>query len=101
MTNQTKPTVDMGCTIRIGSDTYAATVVAVSPTGAKVTVQYDRIVSRLDDNGNCGPQEYEHAIDPNGERLVFFRGGNRTHGYQCRGRRLTFGERRSYRDPSF
>ena len=39
-----KPVVGMGATMQIGSDSYAYTITAVSPSGHRITMQRDRTV---------------------------------------------------------
>lgn len=84
-----------GGTIRVGSDLYACTVVAVGPRS--VSVRRDK-ARRVDSNGLSEIQERVHEPDPDAEletfNLVYLN-------YRARGRVLTIGERRSYRDPSF
>jgi len=88
----------MPCTICWITDRKAATVVAVSPTGAKVTVREDR-AQRTDKNGMSESQAYTYDRDPNGVAHVFFRQSNGD--YRARGKRLTLGERHTYHDYSY
>ncbi len=89
------PTVDMPCTVCWQNDRKAATVIAVSPTGSKVTVREDK-ATRTDKNGMSDSQQYTYERDPAGARHVFHRRSNGS--YQTRGKRLSLGERSSYHD---
>lgn len=89
-----------GGTIRVGSDLYACTVVAVGPRS--VSVRRDK-ARRVDSNGLSEIQEWSHEPDPDAELETFtrpFSGGSLVYRARC-WRVLTIGERRSYRDPSF
>lgn len=103
------PEIGDGATWLIWTDCVACTVVAVSGTGHKVTVQRDR-ATRTDDRGAFDErQEHTFEPDPGGEMLRFSRRtlsdgrsifkmvGTRT-GEQ--GNTLGHG-RREYRDPCF
>lgn len=59
------PKVGDGITFHAGSDCYPWTIIAVSPSGKKITVQRDKAV-RTDDNGYGGEQEYSITPDPTG-----------------------------------
>ena len=85
-----------GATYGIGSDRYAGTVVAVSPTGHRVTLQFDH--ARC---ASYAEQDYTYTPNPDGGTMVFTRrrdGGYRPLGSNCGG--LGRG-RHQYRDPSF
>lgn len=92
------PVVGMACTVCWVTDRSAATVIAVSRTGAKVTVREDR-ATRTDTNGMSECQDYTYEPDPNGTQLTFYRRGNGSYGMG--GMRLVLGHRRSYHDYSF
>lgn len=77
---KTLPVAGTPATVRIGSDRYAAQIVAVSKTGAKIVVEYTT-------DGHKG------------ERVVFHRNGRGL--YQAGAYRLAIGEAVDYRDPSF
>lgn len=94
----TGPHVGQGATVGVGTDRYAATVIAVSPSGHKVTVQYDK-ATRTDKNGYCGPQEYTYEPDPSGAIQAFHR--NQMGHYRQSSYRLSLGVRSAYSDPSF
>lgn len=94
----TGPHVGQGATVGIGSDRYAATVIAVSPSGHKVTVQYDK-ATRTDNRGLDEWQEYTYEADPHGTIQVFYR--NQRGHYRASSYRLSLGVRSAYLDPSF
>ena len=97
----TTPEVGMGCTMGIGSDSYAGTIIEVSRTGHRVVVQCDK-ATRTDNNGMSGSQEYQYEPNPNGRTEVFTR--RRNGRYLARGTTyhyLALGYRRQYQDPSF
>lgn len=91
------PRVGQPCTIAYYSDRVAATVVAVSKGGSKVTVREDKS-HRIDDNGMSELQSYWHDRDPEGQTHVFFR---RKGGYRTDGIRLWLGTRSAYHDYGF
>lgn len=97
-TTQATPTVGMAATVCYMTDRHAATVIKVSPSGSKVTVQEDT-ATRVDTNGMSDIQQYTYAPNDKGEIHVFFRQGDGS--YATRGKRLTLGTRRSYFDFSF
>jgi len=92
------PTVDMPCTICWITDQKAATVVAVSPTRAKVTVREDK-ATRTDKNGMSDSQSYTYERDPKGREHVFHRQANGS--YRSPGKHLVLGERHSFHDFSY
>lgn len=94
----TIPTVERPCTICWITDQKAATVVAVSPSGAKVTVREDK-ATRTDKNGMSDSQSYTYERDPGGVKHVFHRRANGLYG--ARGKRRVLGDWRSYHDYSY
>lgn len=96
----TVPAVGMPCTICWITDRKAATVIAVSPTGAKVTVREDK-ATRTDKNGMSESQSYTYERDPVGAEHVFHRQANGSYRSASQGKRLVLGERRSYHDYSY
>ena len=64
------PQVGQAATVRFIGDSRAATVIAVSPTGHKVTVQVDK-ATRVDTNGMSDSQDYTYERDPKGKVHVF------------------------------
>lgn len=59
------PEVGSGATILMWSDRHAATVIAVSASGKKVTIQEDK-ATRADGNGRSDAQSYTFEPDTNG-----------------------------------
>jgi hypothetical protein len=101
--SMTNINIGSGATIGIGSDCYAATVVAVSASGRVVTVQGDHAVP-TNLNGPSEYQTYEYAQNPSGRVQKFsLRKNGRWALVGTKGAcyRLHIGSRRSYRDPSF
>lgn len=94
------PRVDAPATVHWLTDSHGATVIEVSPSGAKVTVREDRAI-RTDKNGWSEQQSYTHERDPDGKVHVFYRDGRGQYRNRKTGIRLNIGERRTYRDPSF
>jgi hypothetical protein len=92
------PEVGMPCTYSVGSDSYAGTVIAVSPGLHKVTVQ-DVKVTRTDSNGLSEDQSYTYAENPEGPTRTFRL--NKHYRYRAGSYWLHLGERRYYRDPSY
>lgn len=70
MTTITTPTVGDGATISAYSDRYAGTIIAVSPSGKRITVQRDNY-RRIDSNGMSDAQSYEYERDPKGVTYQF------------------------------
>lgn len=91
------PRVGQPATVCYWSDRHAATVVAVSKTGYKVTVREDRAV-RTDDNGMSDVQSYRYEPDPSGREHTYYR---RASGYRDEATRLVLGARNSYHDYTF
>ena len=60
-----KPVVGMGCTECLWTDSHAATIVKVSPSGK--TIWYRRDIAKVV-KGSCqdGSAEYEYVYDENG-----------------------------------
>jgi len=107
MNTQTHSTslIGTGCTFRVWTDSHACTVIAVSPNGRLVTVQEDT-ATRTDRNGISEAQDYTYERDLNGQTHQFSlraTGAWKLVGQAARspGGTLSFGHRRSYRDPSF
>lgn len=101
-----KPKVGRGVTMPSGSDSYPGTIIAVSKSGRKITVQEDT-ATRLDDRGPYTEnQEYkyepnltgpvtEFSLRSNG-RWVRVGEPNRHGSSSC-----WIGHRRYYRDPCY
>lgn len=95
------PVVGEGCTIRVGSDRWAGTIVKVSPTMAKVWIRLDKVWPTK----NCTKesQRYMYTPNPEGTEKIATRrpaGIWRLLGGDTWGA-CTFGERDFYKDPSF
>lgn len=94
--------VSDAATIHVGSDRYAATVIAATP--ASVTVQEDSYEA-TPDSDYFGNQEYTYTRNPDGRTMTFTRRKNG--GYILKGADIranfyvTFGDRSTYFDPSF
>lgn len=90
-TNEATAEVTKGtaATIRVGSDTYGATVIEVSPSGKTVTLQYDKCRGKL------------HVVDPKGETVVATRRQDGKFRVVKKSFIVTFGARVSHWDPSF
>lgn len=91
------PFVGMGATMYSGSDRYAFTVVAVSPSGKTVWVREDK-ETRVDGNGMSESQRYLFTPDENAE-LVQLRLCK--DGWRSKRNLFHLGKRRYYRDFSF
>lgn len=89
-----EPYVGQGGTYSIGTDRYAVTVIAVSPSGHRVTVRDDRAI-RIDDHGMSDSQFYRFEENPEGEVRTFNRCAT---GYRCGSRRLHLGKRSAFYD---
>lgn len=92
-----RPVVDMACTVCFYTDRHAATVVAVSKSGHRVTTRDDKAI-RTDGNGMSESQTYTYHRDPSGAERTFHRKADGTYGS---GPHLVLGHRRSYHDFSF
>jgi hypothetical protein len=90
---QPDPVLGLGATISWVEDRAACTVIAVSPSGNKVTVRRDKAI-RTDDNGMSQSQSYRFERDPHGAVDVFYRQGDGS--YKAHGKRLTLGLRNAY-----
>ena len=98
-TSNNVPVIGTRGSSRIGSDTYPCTVIAVSPSGHRITVQQDRVVRYTPFPESRGA---EFARNENGETTIFTRrrdGRYRQAGCNYGG--LSLGEWAAYRDPSF
>ena len=93
---QPAPSVGMGVTISTMVDRYPGTIIAVSPSGAKVTVREDKAI-RTDDNGMSQCQSYRFERDPEGCVHTFHRQGDGTYKSNGDARRLFVGDRGAYR----
>ena len=99
-TTSNHPTIGMGATIHIGSDSHPATVIQVTRNGQRVVVQED-IATRTDSNGMSESQSYTYSPNPNGTTyIVTLRKDGR---YRVTGGKMpvSIGFRRKYYDYSF
>lgn len=94
--------IGTGATRYAGSDAYPYTIVAVSPSGKKVTVTRDK-ARRTDSNGLSESQEWEITTDPDATPQEF---SQRKDGHyypvgteMCGYGMLHIGTRRRYSDP--
>lgn len=95
-------TVGDAATVHIGSDRYAATVVAATPSA--VTVQDDTYKAQPDSD-YFGNQKYDYFPNPDGRTWTFTRRKNGAFvlkGSAARnGIGVSIGSRETYFDPSF
>lgn len=96
----TEVAVGVGGTVVGWTDRHAVTVVDVSKSGHRVTVQYDTAV-RTDTNGMSDAQEYRYERNTDGRVETFTR--RRDGSYRVKGgtARLLVGVRSHYHDYSF
>jgi hypothetical protein len=90
----------VGATVVSWTDRHAATIIEVSASGHKITVQYDTAV-RTDSNGMSDAQSYEFARDERGRTQVFTRRKNGDYRIVGGSTRLLVGVRSQYHDYSF
>lgn len=88
-----------GATMQLGSDRYPFTVIGVSKTGKKVTLQADDFV-RTDKNGLSETQMYHITSNPDGETRVAV-WSDRYGRWRVGTAPIFFGNRSAYQDPSF
>ena len=96
-----KPVVGMAATMQVGSDSYPATVIKVSPSGTQATLAMDeyRVVS-----GDGSFQKGHPVIEytPGDEKSSPTRTIRLTkRGWASKGTPVYLGHREYYRDPSF
>lgn len=100
-TAPTVPTVGMGATHNVGSDSYPYTIIEVSANGQRIRVQEDT-ATRVDSNGMSESQDWIYERNPSGKVLEF---SLRKFGiWREKGEKhcsLSIGIRRMYQDPSF
>lgn len=97
-----EPLVGMGATYTIGSDRYPYTIIAVSASGKRCTIQQDE-TKRMDKNGMSEQQTYRFIPNPEAEKKVIsLRQDGRWREVGSGGAGFyTIGDRDCYRDPSF
>lgn len=94
------PSVGTGATIRIGSDSYPATIIQVTRNGKRIVLQEDN-ATRTDSNGMSELQDYTYETNPNGTtHIATLRKDGR---YRLVGEQIpvSIGIRRKYYDFSF
>jgi hypothetical protein len=94
-----------GCTISVGSDRYAYTVIEVSASGNRAKVQSDT-AKLVGGEIMSESQKYEYTPNPNGKVVEIYRNSRGAWREKGAGRRgsgifVYLGVRREYRDPSF
>lgn len=104
-TTKIAPEVGMGASHGYGSDSYPYTIVKVSPSGKKVTVQRDEVMV-LEGTFTSAQMTYTTLPDPTAAEEEFsLRSNGRWHRVGCpvgiREAGLIIGTRRYYQDPSF
>lgn len=94
------PSVGVGATIRVGSDSYPATVIQVTQNGKRIVLQEDD-ATRIDNNGLSELQEYTYQTNPNG--TIHIATLRKDGSYRLQGEKtpVSIGIRRKYYDPSF
>lgn len=99
-----EPVVGMGATILLWTDRHAATVVEVSASKKRLSIQRDK-ATRTDKNGMSDSQAYSFEPNPEAHRETYTLRRNGAWvvlgGGQKNGRRLKLGARSEYRDFSF
>lgn len=95
--NSTLPQVGTRGSFSVGSDRYPCTVIAVSPSGYRVTVQEDR-VTVYTPFPDCSGDEFER--NPQGRTMVFTRRQNGRY-RQTGGGSLSLDGWMAHQDPSF
>ena len=98
------PFVGNAATVYWWSDSKAGTIIEVSPSGKRITVQLDKSI-RTDSNGMSDCQDYRYERDPNGPTYKFsLRKNGRwiVIGHETRdGVGCSIGSRHTYHDFSF
>lgn len=94
----TVPNIGDGATIRIGSDSYPATVVKVTPKS--IVVQEDDAICTSRNAHNSELQEWQITPNPQGRKWTA-RWSEKFQRYQSHGTPVWVGHRRRYNDPCF
>jgi len=87
------PAIGMGATIYMWSDRHAATVVAISKSGKRITLRADR-VTRWENS-------YGAAFLPDPDGVTYEANLTKNGTWKSAGNGVTLGNRAAYRDPSF
>jgi hypothetical protein len=107
MTPENPFAVGAGVTFNIGSDSYPATVVDVSPSGHRVTITRDRMTPNEGVNGiahRWTEADATFTVDPDARRQVFTRRATKTgFAWVEKGSKYVYLSpgRSCYMDPSF
>lgn len=94
------PQVGDGATIISWTDRHPATVIEVSKTAHKITVQ-DDTATRTDTNGMSDAQSYEFSRNPNGKLTEATRRKDGSYRVKGSSQRVLIGHRMRYHDFSF
>jgi len=97
------PEVGMGATELCWTDRHAYTIIAVSKSGRRITVQRDN-AERTDDNGMSESQMYTFTPNPDGGTYIVTLRKNGSwilKGDSLKGARFAIGHRSEYHDFSF
>jgi hypothetical protein len=94
------PEIGGGVTICYWSDCEPATIIAISRTGHKITIQEDSS-KRLDKNGISECQEYEYATNPEGTVHTASLRSDGTYRLASSKTRVSLKGRRKFHDFSF
>jgi dipeptidyl aminopeptidase/acylaminoacyl peptidase len=98
---QTTAKVGDPCTLLLYSDSHAATVAWVSPSGKTIKVQRDR-ATRIDRNGQSEDQQYLYERDSDATIDTYrFSEKNGWVNRTLAATRCLVGTRREWRDPTF
>lgn len=95
-----RPEVGVGATVISWSDRYAGTIIAVSPSGHRVTWQRDT-ATRTDGLGMTDAQSYRYEQNEQGETREFTRRKDGAYRAKNGQARLLIGVRNEYYDFSF
>lgn len=96
----TMPKVGDGATVSFWSDRKAATVIDVSASGRKITVQEDTS-TRTDTNGMSDAQSYDYSPNPDGRIYVATLRKDGKYRVSGMSARVSFAGRSTYHDYSF
>jgi len=95
-----RPEVGDGVTICYWSDSEPATIIKVSTSAHKLTIQTDKS-KRIDKNGISESQEYEYTSDPDGSVYVAYLRLDGTYRLTGSKTRVSLFGRRKFHDYSF
>lgn len=101
-TNENLPALNSPATVSLWTDSYPVTVIAISKSGSKITLQRDS-VKVVSGSAHDGSAQYEITRNLEGPTDIATRRGNgryRLQGWN-QGGAVNFGFARMYQDPSF